>query len=142
MSDDIVLAMEILCVEDPMSFKPQEAKVWRRLLGQAKAMVTAHCKTPLKERMRGLCLKRNDCKCEMWTDVYEGYEKLWEALEITADDHMPDLALQMGTFQFLHLVLTLSKQEQSDMVWLGDLYGGEDDPGQGRKSGERSGGGG
>ena len=80
-----------------MSFKPQEAKVWRRLLGQAKAMVTAHCKTPLKERMRGLCLKRNDCKCEMWTDVYEGYEKLWEALEITADDHMPDLALQMVT---------------------------------------------
>ena len=142
MSDDIVLAMEILCVEDPMSFKPQEAKVWRRLLGQAKAMVTAHCKTPLKERRRGLCLKRNDCKCEMWSDVYEGYEKLWEALELTADDHMPDLALQMGTFQFLHLVLTLSKQEQSDMVWLGHLYGGEDDPGQGRKSGERSGGGG
>ena len=142
MSDDIVLAMEILCVEDPMSFKPQEAKVWRRLLGQAKAMVTAHCKTPLKERMRGLCLKRNDCKCEMWTDMYEGYEKLWEALELTADDHMPELALQMSTFQFLHLVLTLSKQEQSDMVWLGDLYGGEDDPGQGRKSGERSGGGG
>ena len=142
MSNGNVMAIEILCVEDPRSFKPQEAKVWRRLLGQAKAMVTAHCKTPLKERMRGLCLKRNDCKCEMWTDVYEGYEKLWEALELTADDHMPDLALQMGTFQFLHLVLTLSKQEQSDMVWLGDLYGGEDDPGQGRKSGERSGGGG
>ena len=125
-----------------MSFKPQEAKVWRRLLGQAKAMVTAHCKTPLKERMRGLCLKRNDCKCEMWTDVYEGYEKLWEALELTADDDMPELALQKSLFHFHCLVLTLSKQEQSDMVWLGDLYGGEDDPGQGRRSGERSGGGG
>ena len=72
MSDDIVLAMEILCVEDPMSFKPQEAKVWRRLLGQAKAMVTAHCKTPLKERMRGLCLKKSHTIKGLTNGAYSG----------------------------------------------------------------------
>ena len=94
---------------------PKVGKDWRWLAGMADIVMTYQCKAfmedapPVPGRARGpmhpLYLKREACRCDLWSGLFKESRNLTLALALVPDLEVPPIDLQHKLFQFHCLVL-------------------------------------